>query len=42
MILLEPIGYLTHQQLNIKQDRQFTYNVSLRRVHVTIGAIEKQ
>jgi len=26
----------------IKQDRQYTYNVKLRRVRVTIVAVEKQ
>jgi hypothetical protein len=29
-------------RFNIKQDRQCTYNVTLRRVRVTIVAVEKQ
>jgi len=30
------------QQTNVKQDRQFTCDVTLRRVHTTIFAVEKQ
>ena len=29
-------------RFNIKQDRQFTYDVTLRRVPATIVAVEKQ
>lgn len=34
--------YVTYYQFYTKQDRQHTYNVTLRSAHVTAVAVEKQ